>query len=109
LTHIRSIPKGDGDEKRPGRERRDRAAAPSRQTRKGVSAAPLNTRRVFPGTFIIARYAGTFTSASRASASLCISCTGRRSRANCRAMRSIPLPALLAKCLNHELGRILGR
>jgi hypothetical protein len=86
----------------------------ARQTRKGASAAPWNTRRVFPGAFIIARYAGhVYKRVSRKRFPLHKlygpAIPRELPRHQSREACSIPLPALLAKCLNHELGRILGR
>lgn len=90
------------------------SAFKARQTKKGVSAAPWNTRRVFPHTFIIARYGGNvYKRVGRArfplhklyGPAIPVELPKYQSRDAFYATA----PAVLAKRLDHELGRLLTR
>ncbi len=90
------------------------AAFKARQTGKGVSAAPWNTRRIFGGTFIIKCYGGNvYKRAGKARFPL-------HKLYRAAIPRELPrdqsgdafdtnAPAVLAKHLNHEVGRLLAR
>lgn len=90
------------------------AAFGARQTKKGVSAAPWNTRRVFPGTFIVARYGGNvykrigrarFPIAKLYGPAIPIELPRDQSR----AAFETTTPRVLVKRLDHELGRLLTK
>jgi Prophage minor tail protein Z (GPZ) len=86
----------------------------ARQTRKGVSAAPWNKRRVFPHTFIIARYGGNVYARAGKGRFPLHKLYGPAIPVELPKDQSAnafyaTAPAVLAKRLDHELGQILTK